>query len=134
MVKRQADRLKEVITELINTVAKKDSIEEYTGDIAEDFPREWNKILRVTELHPDSKKSSRVDVFKNKTFLPLENVKELSDDIIGSVVIVEAAGEDKELLSLKVTAYDDTKQIITGELDSGYEMGFRYMSIRGYKA
>lgn len=130
MGKRQADRLKDVVTELINIASGKD----YTGDIAEDYPREWTKILRITGLHPDSKQSSDVELFKDNTFTPLLNVTELSDAAIDSFVIVESA-VDKELIPLKVTAYDNAKQIVTGILpDSGYSMGFSYRSIRGRKS
>lgn len=130
MGKRQADRLKDVVTELINAVSGKD----YSGDIAEDYPREWTKILRITGLHPDNNKPSDAELFKDNTFTPLLNVTELSDAVINSFVIVESA-IDKELIPLKVTSFDNDKQIVTGILpDSGYSMGFSYRSIRGRKS
>jgi hypothetical protein len=133
MVKRQADRLKEVVTELISTASKTVAGGVYEGDIAKDYPREWNKILRVTGLHPDSNKPSPKNIFKENTFVPLMAVTELSDAAIGSFIVV-ASAIDEEYLPLKVTSFDNSKQIVTGILHGDYEIGFSYKSIRGYKA
>jgi len=132
MVKRQADRLKEVVTGLIGAATKAASGKEYDGDINEDYPREWNKILRVTGLHPDSNKPLPKHIFKENTFVPLMGVVELPDTIIGSSVVV-ASAIDEEYLPLKVTSFDNDKKIVTGILHGDYEIGFSYKSIRGYK-